>query len=316
MTENGGDSQKKGWFTRLKTGLARSSAQLGASIAGLVAKRKLDEATLDELEEALIAADLGVQVAGEVRAALARDGRVGREVTDTEVKEVMATEVAKVLALSEKPLAVNPARRPHVILMVGVNGTGKTTTIGKLAQRFKAQGFKVMLAAGDTFRAAAIEQLAVWGERSGVRVVTRAQGADPAGLAFDALETAKAEAYDVLLIDTAGRLQNKEGLMSELSKIIRVIKKLDPEAPHDTVLVLDATTGQHAVTQVDVFERVAKITGVIMTKLDGTARGGVLVAIAKKYWMPIHAIGVGEGIDDLQDFNARAFARALAGLDA
>ncbi len=311
-----GDGQKKGWFTRLKQGLARSSSQLGSSIAGLVAKRKLDATTLDELEEALIAADLGVQVAAEVRVALARDGRVGREVTDQEIREVLAAEVTKVLAPSQKPLRVDPARRPHVILMIGVNGTGKTTTIGKLAQRYKAQGLKVLLAAGDTFRAAAIEQLAVWGERSGVPVLTRAQGADPAGLAYDALETAKAENYDVLLIDTAGRLQNKEGLMSELSKIIRVIKKLDPEAPHDTVLVLDATTGQHAVTQVDVFERVAKVTGVIMTKLDGTARGGVLVAIAKKYWMPIHAIGVGEGIDDLQDFDARAFARALSGLDA
>ncbi|MCF4165926.1 signal recognition particle-docking protein FtsY [Zavarzinia compransoris] len=305
--------KKSGWLGRLKKGLSRSSSSLGQSISGLFKKRKLDDETLDELEEALIRADLGVDVAVHVREALTK-GRFGKEVTDEEVKSVLAEEVAKILKYSEKPLVVDASRKPHVILMVGVNGTGKTTTIGKLASRFKAQGLKVMLAAGDTFRAAAIEQLAVWGERSGVPVITRPQGSDAAGLAFDALDQAKREGYDVLLIDTAGRLQNKEGLMSELTKIIRVMKKLDPEAPHDTVIVLDATTGQNAVNQVDVFERVAKITGVIMTKLDGTARGGVLVAVAKKYWMPIHAIGVGEGIEDFQDFNAEAFAKALAGV--
>ncbi|PWR22079.1 signal recognition particle-docking protein FtsY [Zavarzinia compransoris] len=311
--ETGDVTEKKGWFTRLKAGLSRSSSSLGQSITALFKKRKLDDETLDELEEALIRADLGVQVASEVREALAK-GRFGKEVTDEEVKAVLAEEVARILKYSEKPLVIDPARKPHVILMVGVNGTGKTTTIGKLASRFKAQGLKVMLAAGDTFRAAAIEQLAVWGERSDVPVITRPAGSDAAGLAFDAFEQAKREGCDVLLIDTAGRLQNKEGLMAELTKIERVLKKLDPEAPHDTIIVLDATTGQNAVTQVDVFERVAKITGVIMTKLDGTARGGVLVAVAKKYWMPIHAIGVGEGIDDFQDFNAEAFAKALAGV--
>ncbi|MFA5120837.1 signal recognition particle-docking protein FtsY [Zavarzinia sp.] len=307
------EGKKSGWLSRLKAGLSRSSSSLGQSITGLFKKRKLDDETLDELEEALIRADLGVDVAVAVREALAK-GRFGKEISDEEVKSVLAEEVSKVLKFSEKPLVIDAARKPHVILMVGVNGTGKTTTIGKLASRFKAQGLKVMLAAGDTFRAAAIEQLAVWGERSGVPVVTRPAGSDAAGLAFDALEQAKREGYDVLLIDTAGRLQNKEGLMAELTKILRVLKKLDETAPHDTILVLDATTGQNAVNQVDVFERVAKISGVIMTKLDGTARGGVLVAIAKKYWMPIHAIGVGEGIDDFQDFDADAFARALAGV--
>ncbi|RJF94473.1 signal recognition particle-docking protein FtsY [Oleomonas cavernae] len=315
MTDTSEDTgtKKSGWLSRLKAGLSRSSSSLGQSITGLVKKRKLDDESLDELEEALIRADLGVAVAGEVREALSK-GRFGREISDEEVKRVLAEEVARVLKYSEKPLVIDKSHRPHVILMVGVNGTGKTTTIGKLASRFKAQGLKVMLAAGDTFRAAAIEQLAVWGERSGVPVITRPAGSDAAGLAFDALEQAKREGYDVLLIDTAGRLQNKEGLMAELTKIDRVIKKLDPTAPHDTIIVLDATTGQNAVNQVDVFERVAKITGVIMTKLDGTARGGVLVAIAKKYWMPIHAIGVGESIDDFQDFNAEAFAKALAGV--
>jgi len=315
MTDTSEDTgtKKSGWLSRLKAGLSRSSSSLGQSITGLVKKRKLDDESLDELEEALIRADLGVAVAGEVREALSK-GRFGREISDEEVKRVLAEEVARVLKYSEKPLVIDKSRRPHVILMVGVNGTGKTTTIGKLASRFKAQGLKVMLAAGDTFRAAAIEQLAVWGERANVPVITRPAGSDAAGLAFDALEQAKREGYDVLLIDTAGRLQNKEGLMAELTKIDRVIKKVDPTAPHDTIIVLDATTGQNAVNQVDVFERVAKITGVIMTKLDGTARGGVLVAIAKKYWMPIHAIGVGESIDDFQDFNAEAFAKALAGV--
>lgn len=311
--ENEGTGEKKsGWFGRLKAGLSRSSSSLGQSITGLFKKRKLDDETLDELEEALIQADLGVAVATEVREALSK-GRFGKEIGDDEVKAVLGSEISRILKYSEKPLVIDASRRPHVILMVGVNGSGKTTTIGKLASRFKAQGLKVMMAAGDTFRAAAIEQLAVWGERSGVPVVTRPAGSDAAGLAFDALEQARREGYDVLLIDTAGRLQNKEGLMAELTKIERVIKKLDDSAPHDTILVLDATTGQNAVNQVDVFERVAKITGVIMTKLDGTARGGVLVAVSKKYWMPIHAIGVGEGIEDLQDFNADAFARALVG---
>jgi fused signal recognition particle receptor len=302
-----------GWFHRLKTGLNRTSSKLTGGITGLFTKRKLDAETLDDLEDLLIQADLGVAVARRIRMALSKE-RLDKTITPEEVRAVLADEVAAVLAPVARPLPEPEpgAARPHVILIVGVNGTGKTTTIGKLAHIYRRQGKSVMLAAGDTFRAAATEQLKIWGERTRSPVVARSTGADASGLAFDALQAAREQGIDILLIDTAGRLQNKTGLMQELEKIVRVIKKLDPDAPHDVLLVLDATTGQNAVNQVDVFQDKAGVTGVIMTKLDGTARGGILVAIAEKFALPVHAIGVGEGIDDLQPFDPRDFARAIA----
>ena len=306
------EGEKKGWFARLRSGLARTTGSLNEGLTGIFAKRKLDEDTLDDLEEVLIRADLGVAVAARVRAALAEE-KVAREITPDVVRDVLAAEIGRILKPVAEPLEADPGWRPHVILMVGVNGTGKTTTIGKMAHRFAAQGHKVMLAAGDTFRAAAIEQLQVWGARVGVPVITRPVGSDAAGLAFEALERARAERADVLLIDTAGRLQNKDGLMAELSKIVRVLKKIDREAPHDVILVLDATVGQNALSQTEIFREVAGVTGLVMTKLDGTARGGVLVALAEKYRLPIHAVGVGEGIEDLQAFDAEAFGRMFAG---
>ena len=305
---------KGGWFQRLKQGLGRSAGNLVQGIGELFKKRKLDRQALDELEELLIAADLGPVVAREVTERLARD-RFDREVTDAEVRQALAATVAEILAPLARPLAIQPGNRPHVVLVVGVNGTGKTTTIGKMAKHLTEAGQKVLLAAGDTFRAAAIEQLQVWGARTGVPVLARDPGSDPAAVAFDALKRAQAEAVDVLLIDTAGRLQNKQNLMAELEKIGRVLKKLDPSAPHDTLLVLDATTGQNALRQVEVFLQVAKVTGLAMTKLDGTAKGGVLVALARKFTLPIHFIGVGEQADDLQPFEAENFARALAGIE-
>ncbi len=306
---------KPGIFARLSGGLSRTSQRLTEGVAALFTKRKLDAETLDRLEELLIGADLGVAAAAQFRDTLARD-RFGAEVSGEEVKAALAEVVAASLAGAERPLAIDRARRPHVILAVGVNGAGKTTTIGKLAERFRKDGLKVMLAAGDTFRAAAVEQLKIWGDRSGAAVLAREAGADAAGLAYDALELARKNDVDVLLIDTAGRLQNRRELMDELAKIVRVLKKLDPGAPHDTLLVLDATVGQNALSQADAFREIAGVTGLVMTKLDGTARGGVLVALAGRHPLPIHFIGVGEEVDDLQPFEAKSFARALAGLSS
>lgn len=302
---------KVGWFQRLKTGLAKTSAKLTEGIAGVFTKRKLDDDTLEELEDLLIQADLGLETTERITATLRRT-RYDKTIAPEEVRQVLAEEVEKVLAPVASPLTVDPARKPEVILFVGVNGTGKTTTIGKLAARFKAEGKSVMLAAGDTFRAAAIEQLGVWGQRSGVPVISREVGADAAGLAFDAITEARSDKFDVLMIDTAGRLQNKKGLMEELEKVVRVLKKVDPDAPHQVLLVLDATTGQNAMSQVEVFQQVAGVTGLVMTKLDGTARGGILVSISAKFKVPVVALGVGEGIEDLQPFDAREFASAIA----
>jgi fused signal recognition particle receptor len=307
------EGEKRGWFQRLRTGLSRSSSRIGDSITGLFTKRKLDKALLDELEEALIAADLGPATAAQLTAALAKE-RFGKDITTEETRQVFATEIARILAPVAKPLEIGN-HRPHVVLVVGVNGSGKTTTIGKLAQYYRGQGKKVVLAAGDTFRAAAVEQLKIWGERTGAIVVASGQGADAAGLAYDALVKAKAEGADLLLIDTAGRLQNKADLMAELAKIIKVLKKLEPAAPHDCLLVLDATVGQNAHSQVEIFKQICQVTGLVVTKLDGSAKGGVLVALAERFNLPVVAIGIGESADDLKPFAAESFARALMGID-
>lgn len=309
---NGETVGKKSLFRRMKEGLTRSTKTLSDGITGIFTKKKLDAATLEELEELLISADLGLDAAAAVTEAVGRD-RYNKEVSPEEVREILAGEIAAVLKSVEKPLVIDATKKPFVILMTGVNGAGKTTTIGKIGAKLKAEGKSVMLAAGDTFRAAAVEQLKVWGERIGAPVCSTKIGGDAAGLAYEALARAKEEGTDVLMIDTAGRLQNKADLMAELEKVIRVIRKLDPETPHATLLVLDATTGQNAVNQVEIFGQVAGITGLVMTKLDGTARGGILVAIARKFGLPVHLIGVGEGIDDLQTFNADAYARAITG---
>jgi fused signal recognition particle receptor len=306
---------REGWWRRLSGGLKRTSASIGGAITDIVTKRKLDADVIEELEEVLIRADLGVQTAAAV-ADKVSEGRYNKSVTPEEVKSILAGAVEQILAPVAKPLEIDAAQKPFVILVVGVNGSGKTTTIGKLAARFSAQGRRVMLAAGDTFRAAAIEQIKIWGERTKSEVVTRAQGADAAGLAYDALAAARERAADVLIVDTAGRLQNKSALMGELEKIVRVMRKLDPTAPHAVLLVLDATVGQNALSQVEEFVKVAGVTGLVMTKLDGTARGGILVAVAAKYGLPVHFIGVGEGVDDLAPFAAGDFARAVAGLEA
>jgi fused signal recognition particle receptor len=305
---------KTSWWQRLKGGLSRTANTVSDGITGLFTKRKLDGDTLEELEDILIQADLGIDVAARIAAAVGK-GRYDKEIEPDEVKAILAEEVAKVLAPVAKPLIVDITNRPFVILMVGVNGSGKTTTIGKLTSKFRAEGKSVMLAAGDTFRAAAIEQLRVWGDRTGTTVISRNQGADSSGLAFDALKAAKDSNTDVLLIDTAGRLQNRTELMAELEKMVRVIKKMDDTAPHAVLLVLDATVGQNALSQVEIFGKVAGVTGLVMTKLDGTARGGILVAIAEKFKLPVHFIGVGEGIDDLEPFSAQDFARAISGLE-
>jgi fused signal recognition particle receptor len=302
-----------GWVKRLTDGLNKTSSRLTEGITGVFTKRKLDDDTLEELEDLLIQADLGVNVAARVTAAL-KKSRYNSDITSEEVRDILAQEVERVLAPVAEPLEIEAEKKPHVILVVGVNGTGKTTTIGKYANQFTKQGLRVMLAAGDTFRAAAIEQLKIWGERTGSRVVASEPGADAAGLAFDALQQARDENYDLLIIDTAGRLQNKSDLMAELEKVIRVIRKVDNTAPHSVILTLDATTGQNALSQVEIFGNVAGVTGLVMTKLDGTARGGILVAIASKYGFPVHAIGVGEGVNDLQEFRAQDFARAIAGV--
>jgi fused signal recognition particle receptor len=305
--------ERTSWFQKLKRGLSRSSSAISESIVSVFTKRKLDAAALEEFEEVLIKADLGPATATAITDAL-RVGRYDKEISEDEVKGVLAAEIEKVLEPVAKPLMIDAARKPHVILVVGVNGTGKTTTIGKLTAQLAAEGKKVVLAAGDTFRAAAIEQLKIWGSRSGAEVIAREPGADAAGLAFDALKQAQDKQADVLLIDTAGRLQNRDELMAELEKILRVIGKIDASAPHTVLLTLDATTGQNALNQVEIFGKRAGVTGLVMTKLDGTARGGILVAIAARYGLPVHFIGVGEGIDDLEPFAADEFARALAGL--
>ncbi len=310
MSEEG----KKSWFARLKDGLKRSSSKLTTGIADIFTKRRLDDDALEEFEDLLITSDLGVTTAAKLGAELSRT-RFDKEVDPAEIQEFIATEVAKILEPVAKPLVIDTTKKPHVILVVGVNGSGKTTTIGKLAKTYRDQGLKVMMAAGDTFRAAAVEQLKVWGERTGCPVIARDTGADAAGLAFDAIDQAKREGYDLLLIDTAGRLQNKAHLMDELKKIVRVIHKRDETAPHDTLLVLDATTGQNAHSQVEVFSEATNVTGLIVTKLDGTAKGGVVVALAEKFGKPVHAIGVGESAEDLRPFDAKSFARSLAGLE-
>ena len=310
---NDQSTEKQSWWQRLSGGLKRTSASIGGAVTDLVAKRRLDQAMLDEIEEVLIRADLGVESAARIAAAVG-EGRYDKSITADEVKAVVAAEVEKVLTPVAKPLLTG-AGKPFVALVVGVNGSGKTTTIGKLAAKFRAEGRSVMLAAGDTFRAAAIDQLNIWGGRSGASVIARAPGADAAGLAFDALTQARGEEVDVLLVDTAGRLQNKAVLMDELLKIVRVMKKVDPAVPHAVLLVLDATVGQNALSQVEVFRDIAGVTGLVMTKLDGTARGGILVAIAAKYGLPVHFIGVGESIDDLAPFSAKDFARAIAGIE-
>jgi fused signal recognition particle receptor len=307
--------EKKGWLSRLREGLSKSTKKVAESITGLFTKKKLDQQTLDDLEDVLIQADLGVTVAGRLIAKLGKE-RFGKEVTDEEVRAAFADDIAEILQPVAVPLSIDAARKPHVVLVVGVNGSGKTTTIAKLAGLYKGEGRSVMLAAGDTFRAAAVEQLKVWGDRAGVPVVSKQTGADAAGLAYEALERARAEKTDVLLIDTAGRLHNKTNLMEELAKIVRVIRKLDPEAPHSCLLVLDATTGQNAHAQVETFKTMSPVDALVLTKLDGSAKGGVLVALAEKFKLPVVAIGVGEGINDLQPFEARAFARGLMGLPA
>jgi fused signal recognition particle receptor len=309
------DNATGNWWQRLTGGLKRSSSALGAPIVDLLTKRKLDAATIAELEDVLIRADLGLDVAARVAAALG-DSRYAAEITPDEVKAVVAAEVEKSLAGVALPLAIDASTKPFVILVVGVNGSGKTTTIGKLAAKFRAEGRAVMLAAGDTFRAAAIDQLKIWAERTGSAFIARDAGSDAAGLVFDAVTAAKQRSADVLLVDTAGRLQNRTELMDELQKIVRVIKKVDASAPHAVLLVLDATVGQNALSQVEIFQKTAGITGLAMTKLDGTARGGILVAIAEKFKVPVHFIGVGEGVDDLAPFSARDFARAIVGLDS
>jgi fused signal recognition particle receptor len=302
---------KANWLSRLRAGLSRTSSKLTDGITGLFTKRKLDAETLDDLEDLLIQADLGVAMANRIRAALSKE-RLDKTISPEEVRGVLADEVEAVLAPVARPLPDPGTAAPHVILVVGVNGTGKTTTIGKIAHIYRQQGKTVMLAAGDTFRAAATEQLKIWGERTNSVVMARHTGADASGLAFDALTAAREQGIDVLLVDTAGRLQNKAGLMQELEKVVRVIKKIDADAPHDVILVLDATTGQNALNQVDVFKDKAGVTGLVMTKLDGTARGGILVAIAERFALPVFAIGIGEGIDDLQPFDPHEFARAIA----
>ena len=311
MTET---EKKLGWFGRLKQGLKKSSTALTEGITNIFTKKRLDASTLEELEDLLIMSDLGVAVSVRVCERLSKN-KFDKQISAEEVQVALAEEIGEIMQDVAKPLIISGEHKPHVILMVGVNGAGKTTTIGKLAKQFKNQGKSVMLAAGDTFRAAAIEQLQVWGQRNDVPVVSGKEGCDAAGLAYDALRRAKETNTDILMIDTAGRLQNKSHLMDELKKIIRVIKKFDEAAPHDTVLILDATTGQNAVMQTEVFLELAGISGIIMTKLDGTARGGVLVACAEKFKLPIHAIGVGETIDDLQPFDAGDFSKMLVGVD-
>ena len=308
-----GAPAKIGWAARLKQGLAKTSSMLGGGIADLLTKSELDDAALNELEELLIAADLGVKSSARLSTALANQRfKTTRDPAD--VLAALAAEVEEIIAPVAVPFSVNPTNRPHVVLVCGVNGSGKTTSIGKLAKNLKSQGKSVMMVAADTFRAAAVEQLRIWGERTDTPVITAAAGSDAASLAFDALTQARSENVDVLLIDTAGRLQNKSDLMAELEKIIRVIRKIDDTAPHDCLLVLDATVGQNAHSQVEIFKNAVDVTGLLLTKLDGSARGGVVVSLAERFGLPVHAVGVGEGIDDMHPFEAKAFARNLVGL--
>jgi fused signal recognition particle receptor len=309
------DEPRQNWFQRLRAGLSRSSTNLQQNIASVfTGKKQVDAATLQELEEALIAADMGVETSMALAEGLGKE-RFGKEASGDDVRRALAEQIKVVLDPVSRPIQIDPSHRPEVILVCGVNGTGKTTTIGKFSQQFVNDGKRVMLAAGDTFRAAAIEQLEVWGRRTDCPVVSKAPGADAAGLAFEALEKAKAEGADVLLIDTAGRLHNKSALMDELAKIVRVLKKQDPDAPHQTVLVLDATTGQNAKAQVETFQSMVPLSGLVVTKLDGTARGGVVVALARDFGLPVHAVGVGEGVYDLRPFDSETFAHALLGLE-
>jgi fused signal recognition particle receptor len=301
------------FLVRLKSGLTKKGS-LSDSLVGIFTRRKLDAATLAELEEALIRADLGGAQAKTITAAIGK-GRYDTDIGDDELRRLLAEEIGKILAPIQKPLVTDAGPKPFVVLVSGVNGAGKTTTIGKMARLLTRSGAKVTLAAGDTFRAAAIEQLGVWAQRAEATFVSTKQGGDAAGLAFEALEKARANGSDVLIIDTAGRLQNKAGLMAELEKIARVLKKLDPAAPHASLLVLDATTGQNALAQVEAFSAAVPLTGLVMTKLDGTAKGGILVALAARFALPVHYLGVGEGEDDLQAFDAGAFARALSGAE-
>lgn len=305
------------WFQRLKQGLGRSSNRLVEGINRAITSRKLDAETISGIEDALIESDLGPSVAATLAERL-RGRKFPGDVDESVVRDTLASEIATLLEPVAKPFAPDPARKPHVVLVVGVNGSGKTTTIGKLAHQLNAEqpGRKIMLVAGDTFRAAAVSQLQIWGERTGAEVITGPAGADAASLSFDALTRARAEGVDILLIDTAGRLHNKADLMAELAKIVRVIRRIDPTAPHDVLLVLDATTGQNALAQVETFKTMVDVSGVAVTKLDGSARGGILVAIAEKFSVPIVAVGVGEGADDLQKFDAAAFSRGLLGLES
>lgn len=305
--------EKKSWFQRLREGLSRSSSKLSLGITDLFTKRKLDDEALEDLEDLLIQADMGVATAAKLSQALAKT-RFGKDVDPDEIRQALAEEAARILNPVARPLEIDRTRKPHVVLVVGVNGAGKTTTIGKMAKQYVDQGLRVTLAAGDTFRAAAVEQLKVWGDRTGAPVVARDTGADAAGLAFDAFQEARARGDDILLVDTAGRLHNKQALMDELSKIRRVLKKIDPDAPHSTLLVLDATVGQNAHQQVKVFGEMVEVTGLAMTKLDGTAKGGVVVALAQDFDLPVHFIGVGETAEDLRPFKAEDFARSLMGL--
>jgi fused signal recognition particle receptor len=302
-----------GWSDRLLGGFRKTSERLSENLAGIVSKTRLDEAQLDEIEDALILSDLGPRAAARIRERLS-DDRFVRGADELAIKQAVADEIAAILRPVAKPLEIVAFPRPQVVLVIGVNGSGKTTTIAKLAHLFQEQDYGVMLAAGDTFRAAAIGQLAVWADRLGVPVIRGPEGGDPASIVFDAVKAATAQGIDALIVDTAGRLQNKRELMDELAKIRRVLGRLNPEAPHDVVLVLDATNGQNALQQIETFKEVAGVTGLIMTKLDGTARGGVLVAAAEQYGLPIHAIGVGEKIDDLRPFDPDLVARVIAGV--
>ncbi len=312
--ELGADEAPRGWWSRLTKGLSRSSSSIKQGIVDVFVKRKLDATTLEDLEDVLIKADLGIAMATRMTRAIG-SGRYDKGIDPEEVQALLAQEVEAVLAKVAKPLVIDASRKPFVILVIGVNGSGKTTTIGKLAAKLTAEGKRLTLGAGDTFRAAAIEQLRIWGERTLSPVVSRPQGADAAGLAFDAIAEARQNGSDVVIIDTAGRLQNRAELMDELAKVIRVVKKAEPGAPHAVLLVLDATVGQNAMSQVEIFSKVAGVTGLVMTKLDGTARGGILVAVAETFGLPVHFIGVGEGIDDLEPFEAADFARAIAGIE-
>ena len=305
---------KQGWLDRLKSGLSKTTSKLTDGIADIFRKRKLDDDALEELEELLITGDLGPATAAKLTANLAAT-RFDKEVSEEEVRTALAADIASILEPVATPLVIESTRAPHVVLVVGVNGSGKTTTIGKLAQHYKGQGLNVMLAAGDTFRAAAVEQLKIWGDRAECPVIAGKAGGDAAGLAYDALQAARAQGSDLLLIDTAGRLQNQTDLMAGLEKISRVLKKLDATAPHDCILVLDATVGQNAHSQVEIFRNIVAVTGLVVTKLDGSAKGGVLVALAEKFGLPVHAIGVGESAEDLRPFEAEAYARDLMGLN-